>query len=46
MSTKVPIEEVPSIMRALGFFPSEQEVRVVLVFFVLSGIVLLILVSD
>lgn len=25
--TKVPLEEVPSIVRALGFFPSEQEIE-------------------
>ena len=26
VSTKIPIVEVPFIMRALGFYPSEQEV--------------------
>ncbi|XP_062509735.1 cilia- and flagella-associated protein 251-like [Corticium candelabrum] len=27
VSDKVPLEEVPNIMRALGFFPSEQEIE-------------------
>jgi len=28
VSTTVPIEQIPYIMRAIGFYPSEQEVRV------------------
>ena len=28
ISTTVPVEQVPYIMRAIGFYPSEQEVRV------------------
>ena len=27
VSSKVPLSEVPGIMRALGFFPSEQDVN-------------------
>ena len=27
VSTAVPIEQIPYIMRAIGFYPSEQEVR-------------------
>ena len=27
VSTKVPLAQVPYIMRALGFYPTEQEVR-------------------
>lgn len=27
VSTTIPIEEIPYIMRAIGFYPSEQEVR-------------------
>ena len=26
MSTTIPIDEIPSVLRALGFFPSEQEI--------------------
>ena len=36
MSTKVPLEEIPNIMRALGFFPSEQEVQYLSLFVLLS----------
>ena len=31
VSTKIPLSEVPFVMRAMGFYPSEQEV---LLFFV------------
>ena len=27
VATKIPISEIPFIMRALGFYPTEQEVR-------------------
>lgn len=26
VSTKIPITQIPNVMRALGFYPSEQEV--------------------
>lgn len=26
VSTTIPIEEIPYVMRAIGFYPSEQEV--------------------
>lgn len=26
MSTHIPLEEIPSVMRAIGFYPSEEEV--------------------
>ena len=26
VSTKIPLSEVPFVMRAMGFYPSEQEV--------------------
>jgi len=28
VSTNIPITQIPSVMRALGFYPSEQEVNV------------------
>ena len=27
VSVKIPLSEVPFVMRAMGFYPSEQEVR-------------------
>lgn len=27
VDTKIPLSEVPSVMRAMGFYPSEQEVE-------------------
>lgn len=27
VSTKIPITQIPNVMRALGFYPSEQEVN-------------------
>lgn len=32
VSTEVPLDEIPFIMRALGFYPTEQEVSGVNVF--------------
>ena len=26
MSTHIPLEEIPSVMRAMGFYPSEEKV--------------------
>lgn len=26
VSTTIPLSEIPSVMRAMGFYPSEQEV--------------------
>lgn len=38
VSIKVPLTQVPYIMRALGFYPTEQEVRLTRVhFFLLLG---------
>lgn len=53
VSTKVPLGQVPYIMRALGFYPTEQEVRPVRVgslFFLLlvlvTKVILFLFVSD